>query len=246
MNADVAIVHKFDQKIDTDTQMSLFDTFFKEYDLDNIKEELLVYIKELISQGIVEKTGSDEEVRPYFVTIQAMVEILLCSSEYHSVTGVIHSKMPPTCLCTKGDDLFQIVDSTIEEDELRMKTVLMRTKTIRKFLESGAKLHLFYPKGGLEKRSENQRSIYQEELAANARILDHPLDIDGLPDDLCGAFYIFEDKHKIKYAFAIQMTQANDPKEEGEFGIWFGLYAPGSPVSDRIKLVKDTLNLRGI
>lgn len=242
-NAAMDTLEKFE--LDSLFETELWDCI-PECDRVSFKNNVMDIMMISLLQGVFELTGSDKKIRPFFVTIHALMEKAVCFRHHRSVTGIIHDKIPPHVFYTKGEDLSPSVDARIAEDEWSIKIIQMRTKAIREFLDSGASLHLFYPQKEVEKRTENQRTIYQEELSANAKILDRPLDREELPDTLCGAFYFFKNPLGREYDFAIQMPPANEPKEKGTFGIWFGLYTPDSPVYKRIELVKNTLNLTGI
>lgn len=200
--------------------------------------------KELVERGVLEVSAPDKDVRPYFVALQGIVEHALSCELHHairSLTGVIHTPMPATPLCTDGSISPELVDPSIANDPLRLFTVKARVTILRDYLYQGGNLYIVYPKEGLAKRTQTQQQIYKKELANYPNnLFDRPLDCDALENDLIGAFYIFENAEGKQFAFAIQMTQANQPQDTGHFGIWFGEIGQ-TPVSDRITKVLEMI-----
>ncbi len=180
----------------------------------------------LIQQGSLEMTGTDKDVRPCFVALQAIVEHVLASELQKEITvlkGTIHTPMPATPLCTTGNISKELVDPSIEIDPARLFTVKTRTTIVRDYLFKGGNLYVVYPKTGLKKRTEEQQTIYQQELKNYpTHLFDVPLNCEAIPDDIIGATYFFQDRSGKTCVFAIKMTQAKDPKEVGSFGLWFG------------------------
>lgn len=180
----------------------------------------------LIKEGVLEVSGADKSVRPYFVALQAIVEHVLASQlnkEIKTLRGFIHTPLPATPLCTAGEISKELVDPCIEIDSKRLFTVKARTTIIRDYLAKGGDLYIIYPKDGFNKRTEEQQKIYKQELLNySGHLFDVPLACENIPADLIGATYLFQDKFGKTYAFAIQMTQAKDPKDNGNFGLWFG------------------------
>jgi hypothetical protein len=195
---------------------------------------------ELLESGVLEVTGTDQEVRPYFVALQAIVEHVLAdelNKNIESLMGVIHTPMPATPLCTEGTISQELVNPDIENDPLRLFTVKARTTIIRDYLHKGGKLYVAYPKEGIHKRTEVQRHIYAKELLNYPlNLIDCPLNCESLPSDCVGAFYLFEDMHGKLFGFAIKMTQANNPQEKGNFGLWFGEFT-NQPLQERIQSI---------
>lgn len=202
--------------------------------LPGIKPEQLTALKtnlahqwnELVEKGVLEVNGTDKEIRPYFGMIQSAVELVLASELEHevcTVNGFIHTPMPATPLCTTGEISPELVDPSMEKDPLRLFTVKARATTLRELLSHGATLHIVYPQGGLQKRTAAQQEIYLNELNNYPdNLIDFPINCEAIDPDLIGATYLFTDADGQKYIFAIAMTQANDPREEGHFGLWFG------------------------
>ena len=198
----------------------------KSEEFSTIKPELVKIWGTLIENGVLEVRGKDRDVRPYFVALQGVIEHVLSSELQHEIKGLrgfIHTPMPATPLCTHGEISKELVDPSIESDPLRLFTVKARTTIIRDYLYKGGDLYIVYPKDGLKKRTKQQLTIYQEELANYPKnLFDLPLNSENIPTELIGATYIFEDQSGKSFAFSIKMTQAKDPEEIGNFGLWFG------------------------
>lgn len=191
-----------------------------------LKTEILKTWRTLFKEGVLEISATDKDVRPYFVTLQAVVEHLLASElqkEVKVLKGFIHTPMPATPLCSKGEISRDLVDPSIELDPNRLFTVKARTTIVRDFLFKGGELSIIYPKEGINKRTKDQQNIYKLELNNYPNNLhDIRLDCEAIPEELIGATYLFQDQSGKTYVFAIKMTQAKDPKEIGHFGLWFG------------------------
>lgn len=202
----------------------------------------------LIKDGVLEISGTDKDVRPYFVALQGVVEHVLASElqkEVRSLTGIIHTPMPATPLCTTGEISKELVDPSIEIDPTRLFTVKARTTIIRDYLFKGGDLYIIYPKDGLKKRTEEQQKIYQQELVNYPKhLVDFPLNDENIPTDLIGATYFFKDQSGKTFVFAIKMTQAKDPKDMGNFGLWF---APLDhlPIQERVNAISSYLEKNG-
>src|SRR5690606_21668156 len=160
----------------------------------------------------LEVSGTDKDVRPCFVALQAIVEHVLASAlqkEVVSLKGVIHTPMPATPLCTIGKISKELVNPSIENDPARIFTVKARTTIIRDYLFKGGDLYIVYPKNGFKKRTEEQQKVYQQELASYpTHLFDVPLNCEDIPTDLIGATYLFQDRSGKTFIFAIKMTQA--------------------------------------
>lgn len=214
--------------------VKVLDTIAHAKEIPGLKAEEFDLLKEAISQtwstlvqnGVIEMSGADKEIRPYFVALQGIIEHVLShelQQHVKDLQGMIHTPMPATPLCTMGEISKDLVDPTIESDPKRVFTVKARTTIIRDFLQKGGVLYVIYPKNGLAKRTEIQQSIYQQELCNYPEHLkDRPLNCASLPDELIGATYLFTGPQGLSFAFAIKMTQANDPKENATFGLWLG------------------------
>jgi hypothetical protein len=202
----------------------------------------------LINNGVLEVSGPDKDIRPYFVALQGVVEHVLASELQKEVTaliGVIHTPMPATPLCSTGDISKELVDPSIESEPSCLFTVKARTTIIRDYLFKGGDLYVVYPKDGLKKRTEEQQKIYQNELANYpTHLFDVPLDCENIFTDLIGATYLFQDQLGKTFIFAIKMTQAKDPKDIGNFGLWFGSIDHPS-IQDRIRAVSNYMEQSG-
>lgn len=212
----------------------------KAEEFTTLKPGIAAYWNELMEKGVVEVTATDKEVRPYFVALQGIIEhVLACelNKNVQSLTGVIHTPMPATPLCTEGSFSRELVDPTIEEDPLRLFTVKARTTSVRDYLFQGGDLYIVYPQDGINKRTEVQQQIYTKELKNYPlHLFDRPLNCTSIENDLTGAFYLFKDNTGKVFGFAIKMTQANNPQKLGNFGLWFGEFN-ASPIRDRISII---------
>ncbi|MFA6915359.1 MAG: hypothetical protein WC222_03100 [Parachlamydiales bacterium] len=217
----------------------------KSEEFNTLKAGLLERWNALIEKGVFEITASDQEVRPYFVALQGIVEHVLSNelgNSVRSLTGVIHTPMPATPLCTKGNVSEELVDSSIEKDPLRLFTVKARTTIIRDYLFHGGDLYVVYPKEGLTKRTAIQQQIYKNELNTYpSHLFDRPLDCECIDNDLIGASYLFKTSDGKLFAFAIKIPQANSPQELGCFGLWFGEFEITTPAYVRISFVLESI-----
>ena len=218
----------------------------KSEEFKNLKTGIAERWKALVDKGVLEVTDTDKEVRPHFVALQGIIEHVLAhelNKSVHSLTGVIHTPMPATPLCTEGEVSKELVDSAIEEDPLRLFTVKARTTIVRDYLVKGGDLYVVYPKEGITKRNESQQLIYKKELENYpSHLFDRPLECPSIDQDLVGAFYLFKNTDGKLFGFAIKMTQANSPQDLGSFGLWFGEVNNQSPIYERISNVGAILN----
>lgn len=193
---------------------------------DGLQEEISKIYDILAQKGVLELSGTDQEIRPYFVALQGIIEHVLASllqKDVKSLTGYIHTPMPATPLCTLGEISPRLVDPKIEMDPARLSSVKARVTILRDYLAKGGNLYIVYPKDGFSRRTEKQQEIYKQELANYPNhLFDVPLNQDHIPEDLIGATYFFQDTLGNTFVFAIKMTQANDPKDIGNFGLWLG------------------------
>jgi hypothetical protein len=213
----------------------------KSDEFNSIKKGVKELWTELVKRGVIEITATDKEIRPYFVALQGIIEHVLASElgekNLQSLTGVIHTPMPATPFCTEGSISNELVDPSITGDPLRLFTVKARTTIMRDYLFQGGDLYVVYPKDGINKRNEIQQQVYKNELTNYpTHLFDCPLDCESIPEDLIGAFYLFRNNKGKLFAFAIKMTQANNPQDLGGFGLWFAEFG-NSGVNDRISNV---------
>jgi hypothetical protein len=209
-----------------------------------LKPGLAKYWNELVDKGVLSVTSTDKEVRPYFVALQGIIEHVLAyelNKSVSSLIGVIHTPMPATPLCTEGSVSKELVAPSIEEDPARLFTVEARATLVRDYLRKGGDLYVVYPKEGINKRTETQQQIYKKELENfQAHLFDRPLDSESINEDLIGAFYLFKNESGKVFCFAIKMTQANNPLDQGNFGLWFGEYH-NSPAQERISNIVENI-----
>ncbi|MBX9923275.1 MAG: hypothetical protein K2Y01_04110 [Rhabdochlamydiaceae bacterium] len=192
----------------------------------DLQEKLCTVWDTLVQDGALEVSSTDQEVRPYFVALQGIVEQVLASllqKDIKALTGFIHTPMPATPLCTLGEISPKLVDASLAKDPARLASVKARTVIMREYLTKGGDLYIVYPKDGFAKRTQEQQKIYKQELINYPNhLFDVPLNRENIPEQLIGATYFFQDQLNNTFVFAIKMTQANDPKDIGNFGLWFG------------------------
>ncbi len=186
-----------------------------------------VLIRKFYETSRQEATESDALVRPVYVTAQGDFErtmaYMLEKGKIVCLMGWIHTPTPATPLCTRGDVTLGLVDEEIEKDPKRLFTVMKRPEIIREFLQKGGFLVAVYPKDGLFKRTEEQRDVfYQVKKEYPNHLIDLPLLISELPQDMIGATYMFKTFEDEWFAFAIQATQANAPEDNHSWIMWFG------------------------
>jgi len=211
------------------------------------KEQLLGFVDLLKQRHALVETG-DDSLRVRYVLVQGTLEhVLACAQamgEIKDLVCVIHTPAPATPLCMRAEQepSVGLLDASIADDPQKLLTVQSRAQTVREYLHKGGKLYVVYPKGGKEKRSAEQRGIYEESLAQFPGLLvDWVLDSDTLSDEMIGATCLFRDQFNTTYAFSIQATQASSPKENSTWGLWFGPLNQ-SVVSERVETVLDYLD----
>lgn len=216
--------------------------------LADLKGEITQNWMTLKEGGVVTTYGPDSDVRPVYVALQAMIEQSLAkelNTSIRNLKAFIHTPMPATPLCMEGYISPELIHPSLHQDEKRLSTVKTRATVIRDFLFQGGDLYVVYPKGGFEKRTEVQRTIYKKELEKHPdHLFDRPLKGDSIPDELIGATYLFEDFDGVQYIFSIQMTQANDPRAMANFGLWYGSLE-NTLVKERFEAVKKYLKENG-
>lgn len=193
------------------------------------REAISLALDELHKTGHLVGKGTDAEHRPVFVGLQAVIEnVLSIHLQERTVThlsGVIHTPMPTTPLCTevKAQVTTALAHDSIVNDPNRRQTIVSRAQIVREFLTRGGALYVAYPKGGLEKRTEEQQKIYNAaRLTFYIGLVDIQLEKD-LPTDMVGATYVVKTKDGNKLFFAIKASQANAPKTEDQaWELWLG------------------------
>jgi len=185
----------------------------------------------LAKNEVLQVSGQDQQIRPRFVGLQALIEYALASGLNDgtiSLVGYIHTPMPATPLCTKGEITKELVADSVRK--LCPFTVTTRAMLVRDILANKGELHICYPEKGFNSRTQEQQKIYRQELSNYPQSLfDCPLACDQVPKELIGATYILKDKSGETMVFSINMTQANSPEETGDFGLWFG-YLKNNPL----------------
>ncbi len=211
------------------------------------KEDVFKLLADLRQHGVYLETAASEP-RVKFVQIQGVMEHLMAhlqaSGEICKLAGVIHTPTPSTPLCTlpNEDPSEGLLDPSIAFDMDKVLTVRSRAQIVREFLHKGGDLYIAYPQGGLERRTEEQREIYLQALEQFPNhLFDCMLSTHTLPGDKIGATYLMCDCFGHVYLFAIKNTQANDPSDGVEWGLWFGeATAPG--ISQRMRDIFEYLN----
>jgi hypothetical protein len=224
-DASVILSHKdlLVQQINTEVSFAL-----KAEQFSDCKEALKSAWTTLVDQGVFEVVDADPKVRPY-VHLQAIVEHVLSEQlkrgEIRNLRGVIHTPLPATPLCIKEKVIPEgVVHPSVAGNSESISTVKERATTIRDFLREGGDLYVVYPNAeGADKRPQEALDIYQENQAAYpAHLFDCPLKSVSMERQLVGAYYLFNDNQGKEFAFAIRITQASDPQENMQFGLWFG------------------------
>lgn len=192
-----------------------------------LREGICDLLDALYQTGVVTKLDTDKNTRPYFVTLQGIVEQNLAfelkRGKIKNVVGIIHTPTPATPLCSEGEITEGLVHPSLIEDENRLFTIRARADTIRDFLGLGCTLYVVYPQGGLEKRTEEQKAIYFKALKEySENLYDHVLSQTEMDHDMVGASYLFQDEEGSEYLFSLKAYQANDPKDDNTWTMWFG------------------------
>lgn len=175
----------------------------------------------LLENGVLEVSATEQEIRPYFVTFQAMIEkalVVELGKEVLSVRGFIHTPMPATPLCTR-----KLPNKPSLVRPIEVKPSQARTNILKKYLLKGGDLYIVYPKEGLFKRTPHEQKTYAQRLEKHPNhLIDLPLSCEEIPEDLIGATYIFKDRNLNEFVFSIQMTQFNSAQESSHFALWLG------------------------
>lgn len=195
--------------------------------LQPLKEGLFELSELLFQTGYATKSEEDQKVRPYFVTLQGIMEQNLAfemkRGKIKNVVGIIHTPTPATPLCTEGAISDKLVHASLENDENRLFTVKARADIVRDFLDFGCTLYAVYPEGGLDKRTNQQKLVYLKALQDYPHNLhDFQLMQSYMDHDMVGASYLFEDNEGREYLFSIKAYQANAPADDNTWSMWFG------------------------
>lgn len=215
---------------------------------DNLssKNEILDLLQNVRQNRYYMQTGSDD-FRSKFVHSQATFEhVMACSQALGDITrlvGVIHTPTPTTPLCIEPQQKISegILDKSIRWDIDKLLTVRSRAQIVREYLMKGGHLYVAYPKGGLEKRTEEQRSVYLNALNQfKGCLFDSVLSCNEMHPEMIGATYLFKNNYNQIYAFSIKARQANDVQKLSEWGIWFGEIKE-TAVKKRVDIIFDYL-----
>ena len=217
--------------------------------LNELRPGLFDLFSELNERGMVSKQLNDQSVRPYFVSLQGIIEqnlaIELQNTKINNLVGIIHTPTPATPVCTNGDISEKLVDSSLLTDNKRLFTVKARADTVRDFLDLGGKLYVVYPKGGLEKRTAEQQNIYLKTLQSYPNnLFDSELASASIDHDLVGASYLFEDDMGEQYLFALRAYQANAPADDNTWTMWYGKVSEPH-IAKRLGRLRDFLRNNG-
>lgn len=211
------------------------------------KENVLDLLDILEKDKVIAEIGPDE-LRSKYVHSQGSIEhILACAmvlGEIDHLVGIIHTPTPATPLCTKVDNLdSQLLDESIRYDLDKLLTVRSRAVIVREYLEKGGYLYIAYPKGGLEKRTVEQQTIYKKELERYVgHLFDSVLSCSTMDPEMVGATYFFRNKQQELFSFSIKAKQANAPSDNSEWAMWMGKVT-NVVVSERINTILDYLEV---
>jgi hypothetical protein len=170
--------------------------------------------------------GTDAQLRPMFVNIQADFERAIVSElkskAIASSVCVIHTPAPATPLCTQGEISEGLVDPAILHHPERLLTVKKRPDIIRDYLQEGGILWTAYPQNGRMMRSKEQLEILDnlaEKYPDHLELVE--LDCTEIPQDLIGATYVITFADASKWCLSFRSYQANAPTD-GAWAIWYG------------------------
>lgn len=202
------------------------ETYIQQETAYHDKPSMVQLIHELQGSPVYLESGSDA-LRVKFVAVQGAFEHVLslayASGELVELVGYIHTPAPATPLCMRPDENpAGLMTGSNSQDFDRRLAVESRARIVRDYLRRGGKLNILYPKNGFIKRSPEQQAIYLEALKEFPNLMDGVLTCEAIPSDRIGATYLFSDQEGVIYAFAIKSYQANDSKENAEWGFWLG------------------------
>lgn len=229
----------------TNLKENVAQTILQNEKFQDISQGLMELFSDLTLNCLATSKLPDAEVRPLYVNLQGVIEqnlaLLLQKGEIKNLRGIIHTPTPATPLCTQGEISENLVHDSILEDTERLHTVKSRANIIRDFLALGGELTVAYPQGGLEKRSDAQREVYSNTLAQFNNLKDTQLNCEAMDSDMVGATYIFEDVNNNEYLFGLKASQANAPKGDEFWQMWFGKTSD-EVIADRLNRVESFLN----
>jgi len=190
------------------------------------QESICKLLDTLSVTSVIIREGTDAEERPIFVNAQADFEraivYWLKTKQIAGCTCVIHTPLPATPLCTKGEISPGLIDPAILNDPERLLTVKKRPEIIRDYLQEGGILYTVFPKKGREARSSEQLAILDGVVDRYPHHLHAvELDCDAIPQALIGATYLITLNDSSSYVLSLRSYQAISPTDD-KWGIWFG------------------------
>ncbi|HCR37717.1 MAG TPA: hypothetical protein DIU37_06160 [Opitutae bacterium] len=223
---------------------------------DRTKEQCYSVINTLSETGAYERRGADKGNRAVFVGLQGAVESalvrMLKEKELAECVGVMYVPRPPTPLCynVKGSldsgDNASIADPALVKDKERSKTIELRARIVREYLDEGGRLYTVYPRKGLALRSSEQQETFLNLCKAYPESLyKHEIDDAEFVSATVGATYKFRCFKCNAVLFSIQSQQALDPKEDASWKLWFGPMQDNSSLEERWKTFTEAARLKG-
>jgi hypothetical protein len=171
---------------------------------------------ELKETGIVTKTGTDQDLRPQFVTVQFLVESTIASMLEQNLIkkaiAVIYTPQPPTPLRLNDLNISTLVSQEVNDDPERLNTVRIRHESLHRYLSLGGVLHAIRL---ADDASVPGIEVYKDNLDKypNA-LIDHKT--ASIDPARIGASYLIECNNGQKVLFTITSKQINDTKD----GVW--------------------------
>ena len=213
-----------------------------------VQQPVSKLLDELTVTTAVIRKGTDTDLRPVFVNVQADFEraivYWLNSKQIIRSTCIIHAPAPATPLCTNGEISAGLIDPAIQNDFERLLTVKKRPDIIRDYLREGGHFLTVYPSGGRNSRSVEQLAILDNLLENYPHHLQATeLDCSQIPQDLIGATYLITFADSQTYVLSLRSYQANSPADD-KWAIWFGsIHDP--VVAERLQAVMSFLKEHG-
>jgi len=168
--------------------------------------------------GWIQKYGIDEETRPSFIALQAIVQHVLTQEKDLKIMAYLFDTHPTLSLCT-------IPEPQSELDALMRSpsAIYSEAEALRSILEKeGGRLNVFYLKDHLADLTEEQQSAYAQTLMIHPNNLrDVPLEVQNMPPNVFGISYALIAPDGI-YFFSSQIPPEHDKRDVVDFGIWFG------------------------
>jgi hypothetical protein len=197
---------------------------FNEKTIDTRK--LIEIVEQLKQEHFIEINGTDSQVRPLIVTLQAVFEKVLSDQLKKNVSllaGIILADTPPTPLFSTDDFKNSSIDEAVKNNPLSLSTIKARSQIIKNYLKEGGILYALYTRKGYErltKEEQNQFKMMTEKFSTT--LISKELAIDEIPAPLIGAIYYFSNSDLKTYAFAIQMPQSSTPEKMSSYKVYLG------------------------